>query len=80
MAHLVEKEALLRANSAMMLTLVGGGLIVCAFGAVIFDIGRAVGVWSTRPKHGVGGQRADKSAPRTKVLHRVRGPNGALRQ
>ena len=45
MAHLVEKETLLRANSAMMLTLVGGGLIVCALGAVIFDIGRAVGVW-----------------------------------
>ena len=30
MAHLVEKETLLRANSAMMLTLVGGGLIICA--------------------------------------------------
>ena len=45
MAHLVEKEALLRANSAMMMTLVGGGLIVCALGAVVFDIGRAVGVW-----------------------------------
>ena len=45
MAHLVEKETLLRANSAMMLTLVGGGLVVCALGAVIFDIGRAVGVW-----------------------------------
>ena len=45
MAHLIEKETLLRANSAMMLTLVGGGLIVCAIGAVVFDIGRAVGVW-----------------------------------
>ena len=45
MAHLVEKQTLLRANSAMMLTLVGGGLIVCALGAVVFDIGRAVGVW-----------------------------------
>jgi hypothetical protein len=45
MAHLVEKETLLRANSAMMLTFVGGGLIVCAIGAVVFDIGRAVGVW-----------------------------------
>ncbi len=45
MAHLVEKETLLRANSAMMLTLVGGGLVVCALGAVVFDIGRAVGAW-----------------------------------
>ena len=45
MAHLVEKETLLRANAAMMLTLVGGGLIVCALGAVVFDIGRVVGVW-----------------------------------
>jgi hypothetical protein len=45
MAHLVEKQTLLRANSAMMLTLIGGGLIVCALGAVIFDIGRAVGAW-----------------------------------
>ncbi len=41
MAHLVEKETLLRANSA----LVGGGLIICALGAVIFDIGRAIGTW-----------------------------------
>jgi hypothetical protein len=45
MAHLVEKQTLLRANSAMMVTLVGGGLIVCALGAVVFDIGRAVGAW-----------------------------------
>ena len=45
MAHLVEKETVLRANSAMLLTLVGGGLMVCALGAVVFDIGRAVGVW-----------------------------------
>jgi hypothetical protein len=45
MAHLVEKETLLRANSAMMVTLVGGGLIACALGAVVFDIGRAFGAW-----------------------------------
>ena len=45
MAHLVEKETLLRANSAMILMLVGGGLLFGALGAVIFDIGRAVGVW-----------------------------------
>ena len=45
MAHLVEKETLLRANSAMILTLVGGGLLACALGAVIFEIGWAVGIW-----------------------------------
>ena len=43
MAHLVEREPLLRANSAMILTLVGGGLLICALGAVIFDIGRSSG-------------------------------------
>jgi hypothetical protein len=45
MAHLVEKEALLRANSALMLTLIGGGLMTCAIGAVVFDIGRAFAIW-----------------------------------
>ena len=45
MTHLVEKQALARANSALMLTLVGGGLAVCAFGAVVFDFGRIAGAW-----------------------------------
>ncbi len=45
MAQLVEKEALLRANSAMLLALIGGGLIVCALGAVIFDLGAMLGAW-----------------------------------
>lgn len=45
MAHLVEKRVLLRANSALLLTLVGGGLVACAGGALIFDIGRAIGAW-----------------------------------
>ena len=43
--HWVEKETLVRANSVMLLTLVGGGLAVCAFGAVIFDVGRVIGAW-----------------------------------
>jgi hypothetical protein len=33
--HLVE-----RANGALLLTLVGGGLLVCAIGAAVVDIGR----------------------------------------
>ena len=45
MAHLVEKDALLRANSAVVKTLIGGGLAMSALGAVVFDVGRAVGCW-----------------------------------
>jgi len=43
--HLVEKETLSRANSALMVTLIGGGLVICALGAVVFDIGRMFAVW-----------------------------------
>jgi hypothetical protein len=45
MAHLVARETVLRANSALLLTLVGGGLIACAIGAAVFDIGLALGMW-----------------------------------
>ena len=45
MAHLIEKQFLLRANTALLLTLVWGGLAACAFGAVIFDLGRLLHVW-----------------------------------
>jgi hypothetical protein len=45
MAHLLEKETLLRANSALLLALVGGGLAACAVGAVVYDIGRTIGAW-----------------------------------
>jgi hypothetical protein len=45
MAHLLEKETLLRANSALLLAIVGGGLAACAVGAVVYDIGRLVGAW-----------------------------------
>ena len=43
--HLTEKEFLLRANTAVLLTLVWGGLAACAFGAVIFDVGRLLTLW-----------------------------------
>jgi hypothetical protein len=43
--HLIEKHYLLRANTALLLTLVWGGLAACAFGAVIFDVGRLLNVW-----------------------------------
>ena len=45
MAHSMEKETLLRANSALLLAIVGGGLAACAVGAVVYDIGRMVGAW-----------------------------------
>jgi hypothetical protein len=45
MAHLMEKGTFLRANSALLLTFVGGGLAACAVGAVVYDIGRMVGAW-----------------------------------
>lgn len=45
MAHFMEKETLFRANSALLLALVGGGLAACAVGAVIFDVGRMIGAW-----------------------------------
>jgi hypothetical protein len=45
MAHLIEKQFLHRANTALLLTLVGGGLAACAFGAVIFDVGRLLRLW-----------------------------------
>jgi hypothetical protein len=40
MAHRMERQFLARANSALLLGLVCGGLAVCAFGAVVFDLSR----------------------------------------
>jgi hypothetical protein len=40
MAHRTEKQFLARANSALLLGLVCGGLAACAFGAVVFDLSR----------------------------------------
>jgi hypothetical protein len=45
MAHLMEKGTFVRANSAVLLALVGGGLGACAVGAVVYDLGRMVGAW-----------------------------------
>jgi hypothetical protein len=40
MAHSVEKQFIQRANSALLLGLVCGGLAICAFGAVAIDVSR----------------------------------------
>ncbi|MGH6768812.1 MAG: hypothetical protein ACRECO_07310 [Xanthobacteraceae bacterium] len=45
MPHVLEKHTFLRANTALMLSLVWGGLAVCAFGAVVFDVGRIFAIW-----------------------------------
>ena len=42
---MIEKQVLLRANTAVLLTLVWGGLAACAFGAAIFDLGRLLHAW-----------------------------------
>jgi hypothetical protein len=45
MAHLVEKETLARANTALLLTIVCGGLAACALGAIVYDIGHWFAAW-----------------------------------
>jgi hypothetical protein len=40
MAHPVAKEFLARANSLLLLGLICGGLGVCVFGAIAFDLSR----------------------------------------
>jgi len=36
----VEHDTLVRANNALLLTLICGGLAACAIGALIYDFGR----------------------------------------
>ncbi|MFY9835384.1 MAG: hypothetical protein WAK55_02755 [Xanthobacteraceae bacterium] len=32
-------------ESALLLSLIGGGLVLCALGAVVYDVGRVFSVW-----------------------------------
>lgn len=43
--HLIEKRTFFRANIALLLTVVWGGLAACALGAVVYDIGRLFSAW-----------------------------------
>jgi hypothetical protein len=45
MPQVLDKHSLLRANTAVMLGLVWGGLALCALGAVVYDLGRMLAVW-----------------------------------
>ena len=41
----VDKQKIDRVESAVLLSLIGGGLALCVLGATIYDIGRAFSVW-----------------------------------
>jgi hypothetical protein len=43
-AHL-DRQTLGRVNSALMLGLIGGGLLACALGAFLYDVERLVSAW-----------------------------------
>jgi hypothetical protein len=43
--HGFDKQALARVNAALMLGLIGTGLAACAFGAIVFDVGRLFSAW-----------------------------------
>jgi hypothetical protein len=50
MAHLAEKahldtSTLTRIQSAVIFGSIGSGLIACALGSFIFDVGRALAAW-----------------------------------
>jgi hypothetical protein len=51
MAHLVDKlhgfdkHTLARFNTAVMLGVIGTGLAACAFGAIVYDVGRLFSAW-----------------------------------
>ena len=39
----IDHETLVRANNALLLTLICGGLAACAIGALIYDLARVFG-------------------------------------
>lgn len=43
--HHLERETIARANRALLLGLVWGGLAACVIAALIYDIGRWTGRW-----------------------------------
>ena len=49
-AHFADKlhvdwQKIDRVESAVLLSLIGGGLALCVLGATVYDIGRAFSVW-----------------------------------
>jgi hypothetical protein len=50
MAHFADKlhidtQKIDRVESVVLLSLIGGGLALCVFGAAVYDIGRVFSVW-----------------------------------
>ena len=45
MAFLVDRHLLDRANRVLLIGVVGGGLVACALGASIYDIGDWLDMW-----------------------------------
>jgi hypothetical protein len=41
----IDKHKIDRAESAVLLSLIGGGLGLCVLGAAAYDIGRALSAW-----------------------------------
>jgi hypothetical protein len=41
----VDKQIIGRVESAVLLSLIGGGLTLCVLGAAVYDFGRAFSVW-----------------------------------
>ena len=44
-AHFVDKQTLHRLNTAIMLGVIGSGLVACVLGAIIYDLGRLFSGW-----------------------------------
>jgi len=43
--HFAYKQKLDRVESAIVLGVIGGGLVTCAIGAFVYDLGKAFSVW-----------------------------------
>ncbi len=44
-AHVAGRQTLARINAAIMLGLVGSGLLACMLGASVYDVGRLFSAW-----------------------------------
>jgi len=41
----IDKHKIDRVESAVLLSLIGGGMAICVLGAAVYDIGRVFSVW-----------------------------------
>ena len=41
----IDKQKIDRVESVVLVSLIGGGLALCVFGAAVYDIGRVFSVW-----------------------------------